>query len=105
MATKKRNMQSVEPRFITWETIGERAEGTLENVDTFTYRNGDQGVRYTLVSDGGDLMQFNGTTQLNTLMGTIPIGVYVEIEYIELVQTNQLQPAKIFSVMREIDAT
>ena len=103
MATTKRKMQNVEPRFHQWGEIGDKIAGTLVDRQTFTYRNGNEGVRYILADDDGEMLQFNGTTQLQNLMDLIPNGTYVEVEYIEDVETDQPQPAKIFSVLREIE--
>ena len=101
MTKQKRKMQNVEPRFHQWNGIGDKVSGTLVDRQTFQYRNGNEGIRYILADDDGEMFQFNGTTQLQNLMDLIPNGVYVEIEYIEDVETDQPQPAKIFSVMRE----
>lgn len=104
MTKQTRKMQSVEPKFITWENIGDKVEGWLADIQDFTYRTGDAGRRYTVALEDEDksMVQFNGTTQLNMLLSTIEVGVFISIEYIEEIKTNQPQPAKIFSVMREI---
>lgn len=68
----------------------------------FQYRNGNEGVRYTLVQDDSEIVQFNGTIQLNELLATVAEDTYVEVEYIRDVETDQPQPAKIFSVLAEI---
>ena len=103
MATTKRKMQNVEPRFHQWGEIGDKVAGTLVGRQTFTYKNGNEGVRYILEDDDGDMFQFNGTTQLQNLMDLIPDDTYIEVEYIEEVETDQPQPAKIFSVLREVE--
>ena len=103
MTKQKRKMQSVEPRFHQWGEIGDKVSGTLVDRQTFQYRNGNEGTRYILADDNGEMFQFNGTTQLSNLMDLIENGTYIEIEYIEDVETDQPQPAKIFDVKREID--
>ena len=97
-----RKMESVEPAFFVFEKIGDSIEGTLLAKEQFTYRTGDSGIRYTVITDEGERLAFNGTTQLNSLMEFIPVGTYVAVAYREDIKTNQPQPAKLFDVQREV---
>lgn len=98
---KPRKMRSLEPRFYQFEKIGDSIDGTMTTKQTFTYRNGNEGMRYVLTQDDGELVQFNGTTQLNTLLQLVDDGVYIIVQYVDDVETDQPQPAKIFDVQVE----
>lgn len=98
---RTRKMRSLEPRFFQFQELGDSIEGELTGKQTFTYRNGNEGNRYILTQDDGELVQFNGTTQLNTLLSLVGDGVYVAITYVSDVETDQPQPAKIFDVQIE----
>jgi len=98
-----RKMESVEPAFFLFEKIGDHIEGTLLAKEQFTYRTGDAGIRYTVITDEGERLAFNGTTQMNSLFEFIPVGTYVAVTYREDIKTNQPQPAKLFDVQREVD--
>lgn len=97
-----RKMKDVEPTFVPFNEPGTVVEGALAKVTPFTYQNGNEGTRYELVQDDDERIAFNGTTLLNDRLAGIEIGTYIEVTFVELVDTNQPQPAKVFRVRAEV---
>ena len=96
-----RNFKSVTPLFFKFENIGDAIEGYFVDAQEFNYRNGDPAVRYIVRAEDGVDYSFNGTAVINQRMTLITRGEYIKVEYTEDVDTGNVQPAKMFEVMRD----
>ena len=103
MAKTGRKLVQVEPEFFRLDEEDSVLEGIYVESESFFYRNGDEGKRYTFCDEDNKLKRttVNGNATLNRQMDRILPGTFVRIEFVGTYETLNGTIGKICKVQAE----